>query len=158
MTMPKDVTPSDFMRLEEKNVELLLTRADELALVRHERGEQLSLEVRAQTEQLNKLVATELHARVDALTGDMRAIDMRAQVQHLTDELKTNSEATKRVEENTKGLVEAFEAVQGGMKVLDWLGMVGTKLLWITVPLAMLYGGWQAFELWLTSGRGPPKP
>ena len=50
-------------------------------------------------------------------------------MQQLSDELKTNSEATKRVEEITKGLVEALEAVRGGMEVLDGIGKVGSKLL-----------------------------
>jgi len=65
--------------------------------------------------------------------------------------LKTNSAATKRVEENTKDLVEAFEAVRGGMKVLDWIGKVGSKLLWFTVPVAILYGAWQAIKMWLVT-------
>lgn len=174
------LTNSDFARLDEKNTEILHT-VNDLSAALHERSVRLAAELRAQTEEVAadlrdradvlskqlferadtlaaKLVVTELQQRVDGLAAELKAGDMREQVLTMAGELKANSEATERVEENTKGLVEAFEAVQGGMKVLDWLGKVGVRLLWITVPVAMLYGSWQAFKLWMLTGFHPPKP
>lgn len=172
------MTPSDFARLDDRNTEML-SKVDDLSASLHERAARLANDLRAQTDALATdlreradalaadlreradnlaaaLVVTELHTRVDALASDLKAVDMRDHVKEMADELKANSEATQRVEENTKGLVEAFDAVIGGMKVLDWMGKIGVRLLWITVPVAMLFGAWTAFKLWVVTGITRP--
>lgn len=174
------MSPSDFARLDERNIEML-HKVDDLAATLHERAaalakdlhiqsDALAAELRARADALasdlkqradalaEKLRVTECHSRLDTLATEMKAIDIRDQVHAMSIELKTNSDATQRVEANTQSIVEAFQAVQGGMKVLDFLGKLGIKLLWITVPAALLWGGFSAFKVWITTGfHFPPK-
>ena len=59
--------------------------------------------------------------------------------------LRENTEATKRIEKNTAGLVETFEALSGGFRVLAWIGKAA-------VPIAIIWGGVKAYTIGLFAG------
>lgn len=50
-----------------------------------------------------------------------------------------------RIDENTKGLVEAIDAAQGAVKVLGWIASLAKPILWIG-GLVMAAGAiWQTW-------------
>lgn len=58
----------------------------------------------------------------------------------LTVETKVNE-----IDKNTKGLVDAIDAMQGAMKVLGWVASLAKPILWIS-GLVMAAGAvWQTF-------------
>ena len=58
----------------------------------------------------------------------------------LTVETKVNE-----IDKNTKGLVDAIDAMQGAMKVLGWIASAAKPILWIS-GLVMAAGAvWQTF-------------
>lgn len=63
-------------------------------------------------------------------------------------ELKTaihdNTELTKSIERNTSGLIEAWEALSGGLKVLNLLGKCAK---WVTIVVGMVTALWTAWHL-----------
>jgi hypothetical protein len=44
-----------------------------------------------------------------------------------------------RVEENTAGMVKAFEAASGAFLVLEWLAKIAKPILWIAACGGVLY-------------------
>lgn len=66
--------------------------------------------------------------------------DIKRQVAAMAADLKTNTEATKRIETNTADLIAAFKAVQGLQTVLLWL-------VKMAIPLAIVWGGLKAYSL-----------
>lgn len=74
-----------------------------------------------------------------------------AQLQNDFGDLKTNlldnTETTKRVEANTKGVVEAFEAAAGAFKVLETIGKLAKPLAWIgsiAIAITTFWNSWKA--------------
>jgi len=47
------------------------------------------------------------------------------------DRLIAVEQKVDRIDENTKGLVEAIEAAQGAVKVLGWVASLAKPMLWI---------------------------
>lgn len=47
------------------------------------------------------------------------------------DRLIAVEQKVDRIDENTKGLVEAIEAAQGAVKVLGWVASLAKPILWI---------------------------
>jgi hypothetical protein len=45
--------------------------------------------------------------------------------------LVTLEQKVDRIDNNTKGLVEAIEAAQGAVKVLGWIASLAKPMLWI---------------------------
>jgi hypothetical protein len=45
--------------------------------------------------------------------------------------LVTVEQKVDRIDNNTKGLVEAIEAAQGAVKVLGWIASLAKPMLWI---------------------------
>lgn len=65
----------------------------------------------------------------------------------LKDNLLENTETTKKVEANTKGVVEAFEAAAGAFKVLETIGKLAKPLAWIgsiAITIATFWNSWKA--------------
>jgi hypothetical protein len=59
------------------------------------------------------------------------------------DRLIAVEQKVDRIDENTKGLVEAIEAAQGAVKVLGWVASAAKPILWIS-GLVMAAGAiWQ---------------
>lgn len=49
------------------------------------------------------------------------------------------------IDKNTKGLVEAFNAMQGAFKVLGWIAAVAKPILWLggcVVAAAAIWSSW----------------
>jgi hypothetical protein len=69
-------------------------------------------------------------------------------------DLKTNNEATTRIEANTTEMLEFFNSVRGAFRVLDMLGKLAKPLAYILMVLGSLVGLWFTFK----NGIAPPKP
>lgn len=101
------------------------------------------------------IVSNPPHRRAD----DPRIAKVQEQVEWLTGrhaELKTrldeNTALTGEVKRDTAGLVEAWTAIAGGMKVLGWLGRVAKWFGVIAGAIAASGGAWYALTHW---GQGP---
>jgi hypothetical protein len=65
----------------------------------------------------------------------------------LKDDLLENTRTTKKVEANTAGVVEAFQAAAGAFKVLETIGKLAKPLLWIgtiATAVATFWNSWKA--------------
>jgi len=58
----------------------------------------------------------------------------------LTVETKVNE-----IDKNTKGLVDAIDAMQGAMKVLGWIASAAKPILWISGLIMAAGAVWQTF-------------
>jgi hypothetical protein len=52
-----------------------------------------------------------------------------------------------RIEQNTEGVVKAFEAAQGAFTVLEWFGKLAKPILWIGGRIAAAGIVWQNVKL-----------
>ncbi|MGE8454647.1 MAG: hypothetical protein ACN6OP_29355 [Pseudomonadales bacterium] len=73
----------------------------------------------------------------DALVGRVSALE---------ESMTENTETTKRVEVNTEGLVEMFNALSGGFKVLVWIGKAARPIGYIAACAAGVVGLWTALK------------
>lgn len=65
----------------------------------------------------------------------------------LKENLLENTETTKKIETNTKGVVEAFEAAAGAFKVLETIGKLAKPLAWIgsiAIAITTFWNSWKA--------------
>ncbi len=72
---------------------------------------------------------------------------MENEVSHkqIYDRLLTVENKVNEIDKNTRGLVDAIDAMQGAMKVLGWVASLAKPLLWIG-GLVMAAGAvWQTF-------------
>ena len=56
--------------------------------------------------------------------------------EQIYERLKTVENQVDKIDKNTEGLVEAFNAVQGAFKVLGWIGWLAKPVLAIAAILA----------------------
>jgi hypothetical protein len=49
------------------------------------------------------------------------------------------------IDKNTKGLVEAFDALQGAFKVLGWIASAAKPILWISGLIMAAGAVWQTW-------------
>ena len=59
------------------------------------------------------------------------------------DRLIAVEQKVDRIDENTKGLVEAIEAAQGAVKVLGWVASATKPILWISGLIMAAGAIWQ---------------
>ena len=73
-------------------------------------------------------------------------------VQHtvLMAAVESNTVITKKIETSTAGLVEAWDAISGGLKVLNFLGKVAKWVTYIAGMLTAVYTAWHFRD------SGPP--
>lgn len=65
--------------------------------------------------------------------------------QQIYDRLLTVEHKVDQIDKNTKGLVDAIDAMQGAMKVLGWIASAAKPILWIG-GLVMAAGAiWQTW-------------
>lgn len=72
---------------------------------------------------------------------------MENEVSHkqIYDRLLTVEAKVNDIDKNTRGLVDAIDAMQGAMKVLGWIASLAKPILWIG-GLVMAAGAvWQTF-------------
>jgi len=55
-------------------------------------------------------------------------------------------EKVDRIDNNTRGLVEAIQAAQGAVKVLNWIASFAKPLLWFGAVIAGVGIAWQNFK------------
>ena len=51
-----------------------------------------------------------------------------------------------RIDNNTRGLVDAINAAQGAIKVLEWIGSAAKPLMWIGLAFTAVGVAWQNFK------------
>lgn len=66
--------------------------------------------------------------------------DGRIKMKRLEEDLKANTDATARVEKNTKDIVDVFDAMKGGLQVLTWVGRVAKPLTAIVLFFSAMWG------------------
>jgi hypothetical protein len=65
--------------------------------------------------------------------------------QHIYDRLLTVEHKVDTIDKNTRGLLEAIDAMQGAVKVLGWIASAAKPILWIG-GLVMAAGAiWQTW-------------
>lgn len=64
----------------------------------------------------------------------------------LEEGLRANTAITRRIDDNTREMVEAFAAMQGAMKVLGWIGKAARPLGWIAAAAAAGFSFWSAMK------------
>lgn len=60
--------------------------------------------------------------------------------------LKTNTEATERVEANTAEMLEFFNAMKGAFKVLNWIGKAARPVGVIALAVGAIASAWAALK------------
>jgi hypothetical protein len=55
-------------------------------------------------------------------------------------------EKVDRIDDNTKGLVEAIDAAQGAVKVLGWIASLAKPILWCAALIVSIGIAWQNFK------------
>lgn len=70
-------------------------------------------------------------------------------MKRLEEALTDNTAATQRVEKNTQEIVEFFDAMKGGMKVLETVGRLAKP---ITAIIILISTTWGAIVLFLKRG------
>ena len=55
-------------------------------------------------------------------------------------------EKVDRIDNNTRGLVEAIQAAQGAVKVLNWIASFAKPLLWFGAVITGIDIAWQNFK------------
>ena len=72
---------------------------------------------------------------------------MEDQVTHkqIYDRLLAVESKVDSIDTNTKGLVEAFDALQGAFKVLGWVASAAKPILWVVGSIMAAGAIWQAW-------------
>jgi len=60
--------------------------------------------------------------------------------------LITVEEKVDRIDNNTKGLVEAIDAAQGAIKVLGWIASAAKPIIWVAALITTIGIAWQNFK------------
>jgi hypothetical protein len=60
--------------------------------------------------------------------------------------LVTVEEKVDRIDNNTRGLVEAIQAAQGAVKVLNWIASLAKPILWCLAGITAIGIAWQNFK------------
>lgn len=76
--------------------------------------------------------------RRQGMDGLVRRVDA------LEGKLDANTEMTRRIEERTAGVVEMFDAMKGGFKVLGILGQIGK---WVAYIAGAVTAVWAALHI-----------
>lgn len=72
--------------------------------------------------------------------------DLQNQFVRMEGLLDENTSATKRIESNTEGVVEAFSALAGGFKVLETIGKIAKPVAFMVAILTGMAGLWLKFK------------
>lgn len=55
-------------------------------------------------------------------------------------------EKVDRIDDNTKGLVDAINAAEGAVKVLGWIASLAKPILWCAALIVSIGIAWQNFK------------
>ena len=87
----------------------------------------------------------------DRRADDPRLTEIHARVSALEDKVDANTALTEEIHTNTAGMVEAWKAMEGGLKVLATLARVAK---WFTVIIGAVTAGLGLYHIF---GNGIPK-
>lgn len=86
---------------------------------------------------------------------DPKLLELAEGLQHLKDKyacvekkLDANIEVTTRIDQNTAAIVEAWQALSGGLKVLGWLGTVARYVAYFAGAVSAIGGAYYAITHW----------
>ena len=85
------------------------------------------------------------------IPGELAAINERLnmgdiRMSAVERDLSANTSATREIVDNTRDLLDAFDALQGAFKVLGWIGRGARPLGWIAAAVAACAGAWAALR------------
>lgn len=83
--------------------------------------------------------------------GAARMDDLQHQIDALDKAIAANTDLTQKIHDSTSGLVEAFDALRGGLRVLEQIGRVARPLSYI---VGFATAAWGFFQL-LKAGGSP---
>ena len=86
----------------------------------------------------------ETQARLEA--GDRKMSDLQEQIDGLRSAIADNTALTQQIRDSTAGLVEAFGALRGGLKVLEAIGRAARPVSYIVAAVAAGLGLWQTLK------------
>lgn len=66
--------------------------------------------------------------------------------EQIYDRLIKLEEKVDRIDNNTKGLVDAINAAQGAVKVLEWIASLAKPILWCAALITAIGIAWQNFK------------
>lgn len=71
-----------------------------------------------------------------------------AEVSHsqIYERLVKLEEKVDRIDDNTKGLVDAIDAAEGAVKVLGWIASLAKPILWCAALITAVGIAWQNFK------------
>ncbi|MGB3069393.1 MAG: hypothetical protein WBC18_12635 [Ottowia sp.] len=96
---------------------------------------------------------TEWATREDIVRIDQRLDRGDSRFDKLEEQIKTNTELTKKSCEDTGEMLEFLRAMKGAFKVLNWIGKLAKPLAAIVALGAALVGLWTAVK----GGVMPPR-
>lgn len=71
---------------------------------------------------------------------------LTARVDKLEQHMKSNMAKIDRIERNTNGLVETFDALSGGFKVLQGIGRFAKPIGYIAAAIGAVVGAYKAIK------------
>ena len=86
---------------------------------------------------------SDLCERMDKVEGKTSALESK---------IDANTELTQKIEENTRGIVEAWQAIVGGLQVLAFLAKLAK---WGAAIAGFITAGWALVKLGDTGGISP---
>jgi hypothetical protein len=88
-------------------------------------------------EYLSEAFIKSLHAQVVSMKDDIASTAAGT---------RENTEAIKRIAEDTRGIVEMFSALEGGFKVLSGIGRLAKPIFYIASATGAILGVWAAIK------------
>lgn len=86
---------------------------------------------------LNAAFIKSLHAQVAEMKGDVASTAA---------DTRKNTEAIKRIGEDTRGIIEMFGALEGGFKVLSGIGKLAKPIFYIASACGAVLGVYAAWK------------
>ena len=97
-----------------------------------------------------------VESRLEAMEARMAAFEaMHARMGALETSLSENTKATLDGNRDAREVLEIFQAVKGGFRVLGWIGGAARWTTAIAGLGGLIYAGWYAIT---HNGQLPPKP
>lgn len=81
----------------------------------------------------------------------LQAVEARLQngdvaINQIKKDLAENTEATRRIDANTREMVEFFESMRGAFKVLNWIGALARPIGAVVMLGTGLWAAWVAYR------------
>lgn len=67
---------------------------------------------------------------------------LEAKVASMEDNMERNACVIAKIDASTSGIVEAFQALEGGVKVMQWIGKLAKPIGWIVAMCTAIAVAW----------------